>query len=88
MQLFRVNTMGKVFFAALGAWLVGRLSGIKIRGTQEEINAIANAMMASKRFQDELNRDGATVDSVVQKLGLKNASIKEFERILQIRWPL
>jgi hypothetical protein len=80
--------MGKVFFAALGAWLVGRLSGIKIRGTQEEINAIANAMMASKRFQDELNRDGATVDSVVQKLGLKNASIKEFERILQIRWPL
>jgi hypothetical protein len=45
-------------------------------------------MMASRRFQDELNRHGATVESVMQKLNLKHASAREFERILGVPWPL
>lgn len=74
--------------AAIGAWLVGRATNLKIRGTEEEISAVSQAMMASKRFQEELQRPGATVESVMQYLGLKHASAREFERILGISWPL
>ena len=83
-----LNLLGKIFIAAIGAWLVGKATNIKVRGTQDEVQAIVNAMMSSKKFQDELRHPGATVESVMQKLGLKNASASEFERILGIRWPL
>jgi hypothetical protein len=84
----RLNLLGKILFAAIGAWLVGRNVNMKIRGTPEEVQAVANAMIASKRFQDELSRNGATVESVMQKLGLKHAAAREFERILNVPWPL
>lgn len=84
----RMNLLGKIFFAAVGAWLVGRATNIKIRGTQEEVQAVTSAMMASRRFQEELERPGATVESVMQQLGLKHASAREFERILGVSWPL
>lgn len=84
----KLNLLGKVFFAAVGAWLVGRATNVRIRGTQEEIDAVSQAMMASRRFQEELQRPGATVESVMQHLGLKHASAREFERILGVAWPL
>ena len=84
----KLNLLGKIFFAAVGAWLVGKAVNLKIRGTPEEVQAVANAMMASRTFQEELSRSGATVESVMQKLGLKHASAREFERILGVPWPL
>lgn len=83
-----VNLLGKVLFATCAAWVVGKHVNTKLRGTKEEIEAVANAMLASKRFQDELKRPGATVESVMDKLGLKHATAKEFERILGIPWPI
>ena len=83
-----MNLVGKMMFSAIGAWLVGKATNMMLRGTQAEIDAVANAMMASKRFQEELNRDGATVESVMQKLNLKHATAKEFERILGVPFPL
>lgn len=80
---------GKILFAAISAWLIGKIIGnIKIKGTEEQINAVHNAMMSSRRFQDEISRPGATLDSVSSKLGLKYASAQEFERILGVPWPL
>ena len=82
------NLLGKIFYAAVGAWLIGKATGLKMRGTPDEVNAIANAMTSSRRFQDELSRPGATVESVFEKLALKNASRAEFERRLGISWPI
>lgn len=84
----KLNLLGKIFFTACAAWLVGKAVSLKIRGTPAEVQAVAGAMMASRRFQEELDRPGATVDSVMQRLGLKHASAKEFERTLGIPWPL
>jgi len=84
----RINFIGKLFFATLGAWLLGRAVNTKLKGSQEQIQAVANALSASKKFQDELSRPGATVDSVVQKLGVKHMSATEFERVLGVPWPL
>ena len=84
----RVNLLGKVFFATLGAWLIGRFVNTKLRGSRQEVEAVGNELASSRRFQDELNRPGATADSVVQKLGIKHMSASEFERVLGIPWPL
>lgn len=83
-----LNFTGKLMLASLGAWLVGKVVNTKIRGRQEEIQAVANALMASRRFQDELNKPGASVQSVVEKLRLKQLSAVEFERVLGVPWPL
>ena len=85
---FYLNTTGKLLLASLGAWLVGKTVSTKIRGTKEEIRAVANALMASKRFHEELRKPGATLESVSQKLRLKHATAAEFERVLGVRWPL
>jgi hypothetical protein len=84
----KLNLLGKIFFTAAAAWLIGRAVNLKIRGTPQEVQTVANAMMASRRFQDELDRPGASVESVMQKLQLKHASAREFERILGVPWPL
>jgi hypothetical protein len=85
----KLGLMGKILFASIAAWLAGKVIGnIKIKGTEEQVNAVHNAMLSSKRFQDEISRPGATLDSVTNKLGLKHASASEFERILGVPWPL
>jgi len=83
-----VNLIGKLFFATVSAWLLGRAVNTKLRGSKDQIEAVVNALSASRKFQDELNRPGATVDSVVQKLGIKHMSASEFERVLGVPWPL
>lgn len=83
-----LSLTGKIFFASLGAWLVGKLVNMKFRGTRDEVQAVANALTASRRFQDELNRPGASVESVFDKLRIKSMSAAEFERVLGVPWPL
>jgi hypothetical protein len=83
-----INLTGKIMLASLGAWLVGKFVNTKLRGSRDEIQAVANALMASRRFQDELRSPGATVQSVMDKLRVKQMSASEFERVLGVRWPL
>jgi hypothetical protein len=83
-----LNLTGKIMLASLGAWMLGKIVNTKLRGNQSEVTAIANALLASRRFQDELRRPGASVQSVIEKLQVKNMSAVEFERVLGVRWPL
>lgn len=83
-----LNLTGKIFLASLGAWLVGKVVNTRLRGSGSEISAVTNALLASKRFQEELRRPGATVQSVIEKLRVKQMSASEFERVLGVRWPL
>jgi hypothetical protein len=83
-----LSLTGKLFFASLGAWLIGRTVKTKLRGTPDEIRVVANALMSSRRFQDELRRPGASVGSVMEKLKVKQMSADEFERVFGIPWPL
>ena len=83
-----LNLTGKIFLASLGAWMVGKYVNTKLRGSRDEVAAVSNALMASRRFQEELRRPGATVQSVIEKLHIKQMSAAEFERVLGIKWPL
>ena len=84
----KLSTVGKVFALAAGAWLVGKASHIKVRGDADGIEALKRALMSSRRFQDELRKKNATAQSVIQKLGLKNASAAQFKSITGVDWPL
>jgi hypothetical protein len=84
----RVSLFGKILFGTLAAWLVGKYVNTKIRGSREQVEAMASALSASKKFQDELMKPGATVDSVIQKLGVKHMSASQFERVMGVPWPL
>jgi hypothetical protein len=83
-----LNLTGKIMLASLGAWMLGKIVNTKIRGNQSEVSVITNALLASRRFQDELRRPGASVQSVIEKLQVKNMTAIEFERVLGVRWPL
>lgn len=86
------SLIGKIFYTALGTYLgaslLGKVVNAKIRGTESQINAVYNAMWASKKFHDELKKPGATVDSVVQSLSAKHMTTREFEKVFGIPWPL
>lgn len=84
---FRLSTTGKVFVAGIAAWLVGQKTRLKIRGSREDVEKLAAALVASRRFQDELSREGATAESVIEKLGLKNATAREFTALTGVPWP-
>jgi hypothetical protein len=84
----QLNLTGKLLLTSLGSWLVGKPVNTKIRGSKDEIEAIANALLASRKFQDELRHPGASVQSVVDKLHVKQMTAIEFERVFGIPWPL
>lgn len=83
-----VNGVGKVLFAAVAAWLAGHAVSLRIRASKLEAIALARAMVASKRFQQELAKPGATIEQVMRVLGDKTRSAREFEEVFDQRWPL
>jgi hypothetical protein len=86
-----LSTTGKIFFAAVAAYLAGKVASgafLKLRGRPEELRAVADAIVASKAFQDELRRPGATIDSVIEKMNLKNMTAQRFKKIVGRDWPL
>lgn len=84
---YKLSTTGKIFVAGIAAWLIGQKTRLRIRGTREEIDKLATAMVASRKFQDELSREGATAESVIEKLGLKNATARDFTELTGLPWP-
>lgn len=90
-ESFGLSTTGKIFFAAVAAYLAGKVASgsfLKLRGSPDELRAIADALVASKAFQDELKRPGATIDSVIEKMNLKNMTAAKFKQITGKSWPL
>lgn len=91
---------GKMFFAGLAGYLAtkvlqGAAQGsatrqfpFKIKGTPQQVQAVAQMVMSSKQFQDELRKPGATVDSVIRKLNLQNLTKEKFRLLTGKMWPL
>lgn len=83
-----LNLVGKLFLTSLGAWAVGKASHTKLRGSKQEIETVYQTMVATRKFQEELNRPGATIQSVMDKLHVKQMTEADFERVFNIKWPL
>lgn len=85
----QLTPLGKLFFASLVSWIMnGTKFNWNVKGEPEKIEIMAKAVIASKQFQDELKRPGATVESVIEKLNQKNAAALEFETQTGMKWLL
>lgn len=100
LQEASLSWAGKIFFAGVAAYLTGiglQRAGskqpppklpFKIRGTPEQIKAVIEALVASKSFQQELKKPGATVESVIDKLNLRNMTKERFRQVTGKPWPI
>jgi hypothetical protein len=78
----------KLLLTSLSAWLVNKDVDVKIRGSQNEIRVISNALAASNRLREDLNRPDVTVNSIVENLRSKDLAAAEFEKVFGMPWPL
>lgn len=86
---YRLSAIGKLFFASLIVTLTtGKSSPFRISGKQEDVQILARAIQSSKRFQDEIKKPGATIDSVIRSMDLKNVDAKNFQSRFGVPWPL
>lgn len=90
---FKLSWAGKIFFAGAAAYILGSAGRrqklpIKVRGTPQQMKAVMDAVISSKKFQQELNKPGATIDSVIDKLRLRNISKNQFQQLTGKPWPL
>jgi hypothetical protein len=69
----------KLLLTSLSAWLVNKDVDVKIRGSQNEIRVISNALAASNRLRE---------DSIVENLRSKDLAAAEFEKVFGMPWPL
>lgn len=88
MSNYKLSATGKLFFASLVAYLAGAKSIVKLKATPEQVKAITDAVVASKEFQDEIKREGATIESVIEKMRLKNLTAADFKAKTGRPWPL
>jgi hypothetical protein len=86
---YKLSSIGKLFFASLIVTLTtGKASPFRVSGRQEDIQILARAIQSSKRFQDEIHKPGATIDSVIRSMDLKNVDGKNFQARFGVPWPL
>lgn len=83
------RSMKQILFASIATWLVeGKLDKLYLEGTDSQIDALKDAMLASKDFQDELYKPQATLQSLSEKLEIKSRAAKIFEKELGMPWLL
>ena len=60
----------------------------KLKGTPEQLQAVIDVVKTSMEYQQEITREGATVESVMEKLNAQNLAKKAFEERTGHPWPL
>ena len=86
---YKMTTLGKLFFSSLVvSMMTGQKSPFKVSGDKKKIDILVRAVQSSKRFQDEVKRPGATVDSVIRAMDLKNVASENFEQVFGVPFPL
>ena len=83
-----INTVGKIFLAAVTSTILGKPSNVKIKGTPEQVETIKRALVASRELHDEINRPEATVQSIMDRLEMKRQAADEFSQVVGLPWPI
>lgn len=83
-----VPTSSKLFLAGVAAWLIGNKVQMKVKGTQSEMRQFTAALIASKKFQNELSKTDSSAESVIDKLHAKNAAARDFKEMTGLDWPM
>lgn len=84
----KLTQTGKLFFASLLGWINGKKLNIKLKGNPDKVQALADAVIASKKFQEALKDPNATVQQVLDCMAEKKEKAKEFTMKCGIEFPL
>lgn len=82
---------GKLFFTTLAANLTddsARKFNMNIKGTPEEIKALAEVIQSNKDFRDELKKPDATIESIYKTLEQQGMTKEKFKSIFGQDFPL
>lgn len=83
-----LTELGKLYFASLVSWIFGKPLNLKIRGDAKNLQALSNAVIASKRFQEALKDPNSSVEEILKAINLKKNMADEFEQICGLSFPL
>lgn len=86
-----LSPIGKLFFGGMVAWITNNSKfNFKVRGDQSKVNALTNAIIATKNYNDVLKSENPTIQEVLDKLNTKSVAVKQFEEIMGngFRFPL
>jgi len=79
----------RAFFSSVSMWLSGDPAGeVNLKGSQQQLEAVRQVMVASKRFHEELNRPTVGLQTITEKLEEKHAAAERFESRFGVRWLL
>jgi hypothetical protein len=84
----QISTVGKIFLAGITSAVLGKQSFLKIKGTPDEVDVIKQALKASRDLHDEIENPNATVQSIMSRLNIKNHAASEFQKVLNLPWPI
>ena len=80
-----------MFFAALAAYVTGKAPDnnfIKIKGSPEQMKALADAVAATKSLFDEINNPSTTIEEIIRKMNDKKVAAEDFKEKTGHTWPL
>lgn len=83
-----ITVVGKIFLGALTAVALGHQPHIKIKASPEQVDVIKRVVQATQDFRAELEKPEVIIQSVMDKLQLKNIAAQEFQMQLGLPWPL
>ena len=77
----------KSLFESVARWMsADETIGLELIGTEEQIFVVKNAMLETKRFQDALFNEGATLENVLNKLEAKHSAANSFTSFFGMMW--
>src|SRR5688572_26323380 len=82
-----ISVVGKVFLAAIASAALGRPSNVRVKGNPDQVEAIRAALAAAHALRVEIDRPGATVQDVMDKLQVLRAAAATFEDMTGLPWP-
>lgn len=78
----------KRFHAAAAAYILGEKTHVKLRGSQDRIEATQNVLNASKTLYEELNKEETSINAVSSLIDEKKKAARTFHQITGIPWLL
>jgi hypothetical protein len=73
---------------AICSTVLDKCDNWNIEGSDEQLQALSNAMKATRNFTDTLNNENTTSSDAMRALKEKHGAARRFEIEYGIRWPL
>ena len=82
------TVLERAFSTIVAAEVLGRQTGVALRGSRREVEVIRETISASRRFDEVLSHPDTDVALIMNALGEKHIAAEAFERLLGVAWPL